>query len=170
MRRKCKIIMKAIYPGTFDPITNGHLDLITRAAKIFDQVVLAIASNPSKKPLFNLIERVNLAKQVIHSTTTNVTVTGFNNLTSHFARQQNANVLIRGLRAVSDFDHENQLAHMNYHLMPEIESVFLMPRKTWSHVSSTILKDIALHGGDVSHFLPPQVTQAFISRVLYSSG
>ncbi len=149
---------KAIYPGTFDPFTNGHLDLVTRAAKMFDKVILAIASSPSKKPLFTLDERVALAKGVTHHLT-NVEVMGFSDLMANFARQQHANILVRGLRAISDFEYEMQLAKMNQHLMPELESVFLMPDQEWSYISSSLVKEVALHGGDVDHFLPPSIAK-----------
>ncbi|WP_213992464.1 pantetheine-phosphate adenylyltransferase [Sodalis sp. dw_96] len=149
---------KAIYPGTFDPFTNGHLDLVTRAAKMFDQVILAIAFSPSKKPLFTLEERVALAKDVTRHLT-NVEVVGFSDLMANFARQQHANILVRGLRAISDFEYEMQLAKMNQHLMPELESVFLMPDQEWSYISSSLVKEVALHGGDVDHFLPPAIAK-----------
>jgi len=149
---------KAIYPGTFDPLTNGHLDLVTRAAKMFDEVILAIAFSPSKKPLFTLEERVALAKSVT-SHLTNVEVVGFSDLMANFARQQHANILVRGLRAISDFEYEMQLAKMNQHLMPELESVFLMPDQEWSYISSSLVKEVALHGGDVDHFLPPVIAK-----------
>ncbi|QWA11085.1 pantetheine-phosphate adenylyltransferase [Sodalis ligni] len=149
---------KAIYPGTFDPFTNGHLDLVTRAAKMFDEVILAIAFSPSKKPLFTLEERVALAKDVTRHLT-NVEVVGFSDLMANFARQQHANILVRGLRAISDFEYEMQLAKMNQHLMPELESVFLMPDQEWSYISSSLVKEVALHGGDVDHFLPPAIAK-----------
>lgn len=149
---------KAIYPGTFDPLTNGHLDLVTRAARMFDRVILAIAYSPSKKPLFTLDERVALAQQVT-AHLTNVEVIGFSDLMANFARQQQANILVRGLRAVSDFEYEMQLAKMNQHLMPELESVFLMPAQEWSYISSTLVKEVALHGGNVDHFLPDPIAR-----------
>ncbi|MEZ2697478.1 pantetheine-phosphate adenylyltransferase, partial [Hafnia alvei] len=128
---------RAIYPGTFDPMTNGHLDLVTRAANMFDHVILAIAASPSKKPMFSLEERVALATQVT-AHLPNVEVLGFSELMAHFAQHQNANILVRGLRAVSDFEYEMQLANMNRHLMPTLESVFLMPSKEWSFISSSL--------------------------------
>lgn len=155
---------KAIYPGTFDPLTNGHLDLVTRAAKMFDQVILAIAYSPSKKPLFTLEERVALARQVTGHLP-NVEVIGFSDLMANFARQQQANILVRGLRAVSDFEYEMQLAKMNQHLMPELESVFLMPAQEWSYISSTLVKEVALHGGDVDHFLPDPIAREVKARL-----
>ncbi|KIS45714.1 pantetheine-phosphate adenylyltransferase [Kosakonia radicincitans] len=155
---------KAIYPGTFDPITNGHIDIVTRAATMFTDVVLAIAASPSKKPMFNLEERVALAQSAT-AHLPNVTVVGFSDLMANFARAQQANILIRGLRAVADFEYEMQLAHMNRHLMPELESVFLMPSKEWSFISSSLVKEVARHQGDVAHFLPPNVHQALLEKL-----
>lgn len=155
---------KAIYPGTFDPITNGHIDIVTRAATMFDQVVLAIAASPSKKPMFSLDERVALARSAT-AHLPNVTVVGFSDLMANFARTQQANILIRGLRAVADFEYEMQLAHMNRHLMPELESVFLMPSKEWSFISSSLVKEVARHQGDVAHFLPHNVHQALLDKL-----
>lgn len=155
---------KAIYPGTFDPFTNGHLDLVTRAAKMFDCVILAIAYSPSKKPLFSLEERVALTQQVTGHLR-NVEVIGFSDLMANFARQQQANILVRGLRAVSDFEYEMQLAKMNQHLMPELESVFLMPAQEWSYISSSLVKEVALHGGDIDHFLPELIAKEVKARL-----
>lgn len=155
---------KAIYPGTFDPITNGHIDIVTRAASMFDTVILAIAASPSKKPLFDLEERVALAKAAT-AHLPNVDVVGFSDLMANFVRAQQANILIRGLRAVADFEYEMQLAHMNRHLMPELESVFLMPSKEWSFISSSLVKEVARHAGDVTHFLPPAVHQALMDKL-----
>lgn len=155
---------KAIYPGTFDPITNGHIDIVTRAASMFDTVILAIAASPSKKPLFDLEERVALAKAAT-AHLSRVEVVGFSDLMANFARAQQANILIRGLRAVADFEYEMQLAHMNRHLMPELESVFLMPSKEWSFISSSLVKEVARHAGDVTHFLPPVVHQALMDKL-----
>ena len=155
---------RAIYPGTFDPITNGHLDIVTRAACMFDHVILAIAASPSKKPMFDLSERVALAQQAT-SHLDNVEVMGFSDLMANFARTQQANILIRGLRAVADFEYEMQLAHMNRHLMPELESVFLMPSKEWSFISSSLVKEVARHNGDVTHFLPVNVHQSLMEKL-----
>ncbi|MDN6111289.1 MAG: pantetheine-phosphate adenylyltransferase, partial [Enterobacterales bacterium] len=155
---------RAIYPGTFDPMTNGHLDLVTRAANMFDHVILAIAASPSKKPMFSLEERVALATQVtahLH----NVEVLGFSELMAHFAQHQNANILVRGLRAVSDFEYEMQLANMNRHLMPTLESVFLMPSKEWSFISSSLVKEVARHGGDIAPFVPEIIAQALSEKL-----
>ncbi|KQN63159.1 pantetheine-phosphate adenylyltransferase [Rahnella rivi] len=155
---------KAIYPGTFDPITNGHLDIVTRAALMFDHVILAIAASPSKKPMFTLDERVALATQVT-SHLNNVEVIGFSDLMANFAKAQGANVLVRGLRAVSDFEYEMQLANMNRHLLPTLESVFMMPSKEWSFISSSLVKEVARHGGDITPFLPQEVTQALMEKI-----
>ena len=155
---------KAIYPGTFDPITNGHIDIITRAAGMFDKVVLAIAASPSKKPMFSLEERVAMATEAT-AHLANVEVVGFSDLMANFARIQQANILIRGLRAVADFEYEMQLAHMNRHLMPALESVFLMPSTEWSFISSSLVKEVARHQGDVAHFLPANVHQALLAKL-----
>lgn len=155
---------KAIYPGTFDPITNGHIDIITRAAGMFDTLIIAIAASPSKKPMFTLEERVVLATEAT-AHLANIEVVGFSDLMANFARTHSANVLVRGLRAVADFEYEMQLAHMNRHLMPELESVFLMPSKEWSFISSTLVKEVARHHGDVTHFLQEKVCQALLSKL-----
>lgn len=155
---------KAIYPGTFDPMTNGHLDIVTRAALMFDQVILAIAASPSKKPMFSLDERVAMATQVT-SHLDNVEVVGFSDLMANFAKNQGANVLVRGLRAVSDFEYEMQLANMNRHLLPTLESVFMMPSKEWSFISSSLVKEVARHGGDITPFLPQIITQALMEKI-----
>lgn len=156
----------AIYPGTFDPVTHGHLDIICRAMGIFDQLIVAVAANPGKKPLFSLAERVMLAQKCT-AELSNVQVIGFSNLVVDFARSQGATVLIRGLRAMADFEYEMQLAHMNRHLMPELESVFLMPSQQWFFISSSLVKEVACHQGEVKHFLPPLVHQALLEKLGY---
>ncbi|PJG59152.1 pantetheine-phosphate adenylyltransferase [Aeromonas cavernicola] len=155
---------RVIYPGTFDPITNGHTDLICRAAKLFDHVVVGVANSPSKRPLFDLAERVALVQHVT-SQLTNVSVVGFSGLLVDFAKAQQANVLIRGLRAVSDFEYEFQLANMNRHLMPTLESVFLTPAQENSFISSTLVKEVALHGGDIQPFVAAVVAQAITAKL-----
>ncbi|HIF9177485.1 TPA: pantetheine-phosphate adenylyltransferase [Photobacterium damselae] len=155
---------RVIYPGTFDPITNGHLDLIERAAAMFDTVIVGVAYNPTKKPLFDLDERVALAQSVTQHLP-NVEVVGFSGLLVNFAKEHNANVLVRGLRAVSDFEYEFQLANMNRRLMPELETVFLTPAEENSFISSTIVKEVALHKGDVSQFVPNQISQALNKKL-----
>lgn len=149
----------ALYPGTFDPITNGHIDLVQRAAKLFDHVTVAIASNSKKNPRFSLETRISLAEEVLRDCP-NVMVKGFNILLVDFAKQENASVLIRGLRAVSDFEYEFQLASMNRNLAPEIESVFLMPADEYSFISSSLVKEVAALGGDVTKFVHPLVNDA----------
>ncbi len=154
----------AIYPGTFDPLTNGHTDLIQRAAKMFDTVLVAVANNPSKKPCFNLEERVELANSILNHLD-NVKVIGFSGLLADLARDHNANVLIRGIRAVSDFDYEFQLANMNRRLNPDLESVFLTPAERNSFISSTLVKEVARHNGDVSEFVDPVIVKALKTKL-----
>jgi pantetheine-phosphate adenylyltransferase len=156
--------VKAIYPGTFDPITNGHTDLVERAAKLFDHVILAIAHNPNKKPFFELEQRVEIANTIL-SHLDNVTVIGFSGLLADLAREQQANVLVRGLRAVSDFEFEFQLANMNRRLNKELESVFLTPAEQNSFISSSLVKEVAIHGGDVSQFVHPVVEKALKEKL-----
>lgn len=156
--------ISAIYPGTFDPITNGHADLIQRAAKMFSKVTVAIASNPSKKPLFTLEERVELAEKVT-AHLPNVSVVGFTGLLADFADKKGASVLIRGLRAVSDFEYEFQLANMNRRLNPNLESVFLTPAEENSFISSTLVKEVALHRGKVDEFCHEEVQKALMAKL-----
>jgi len=148
-----------VYPGTFDPITNGHTDLVERAARMFDHIILAVASNPKKKPMLDLESRVDLAKTVLGHLA-NVEVVGFDNLLADFVREKNANVILRGLRAVSDFEYEFQLANMNRVLAPNVESMFLTPAEKYSYISSTLVREIASLGGDVSNFVHPEVAIA----------
>ncbi|MBV7316128.1 pantetheine-phosphate adenylyltransferase [Shewanella sp. NIFS-20-20] len=155
---------RAIYPGTFDPITNGHTDLIERASRLFNTVVIAIAASPSKQPLFTLAERVALVENVT-AHLSNVEVVGFSGLLVDFAKTQQAGVLVRGLRAVSDFEYEFQLANMNRRLSPGLESVFLTPAEKNSFISSTLVKEVALHGGDVSQFVHPEVDTALHAKL-----
>jgi pantetheine-phosphate adenylyltransferase len=157
----------AIYPGTFDPATLGHIDLISRAAKLFDEVIVAVAENQGKSPLFSLEERVSMLKDSINELG-NVRVIGFNNLLMDCAREQKANTILRGLRAVSDFEYEFQLASMNRHLDPSIETTFLTPSENYAFVSSTLIKEVASLGGDVSEFVSPQVMEAL--EIAYSTS
>ncbi|RVT47801.1 pantetheine-phosphate adenylyltransferase [Rheinheimera sediminis] len=150
---------KAIYPGTFDPLTNGHSDLVQRAALLFDQVIVAVAANPSKQPLFTLAERVQLAQQCFISLP-NVTVVGFSGLLADFAKQNQAQVLLRGVRAVADFEYEFQLASMNRQLNPDLDSLFMTPSEKNTFISSTLVKEVARHAGDVSRFVASHVEQA----------
>jgi len=156
--------VKAIYPGTFDPVTNGHTDLIARASRLFSEVVVGVASSPSKKPCFDLAQRVEMIEQVTKHLP-NVTVVGFTGLLVDFAKQHDASVLVRGLRAVSDFEYEFQLANMNRRLSPDLESVFLTPSEENSFISSTLVKEVALHNGDVSQFVDPIIKTA-LDKVL----
>lgn len=148
-----------IFPGTFDPITNGHEDLIKRAASLFSKVIVAIAANPRKAPTFSLNDRVNLTSGIL-SYLPNVEVCGFNNLLVEFAKQKKASALIRGLRAVSDFEYEFQLANMNRHLAPDLETLFLTPAEEYSFISSSLVNEIAALGGDISAFVHGDVQAA----------
>ena len=154
----------AIYPGTFDPITNGHLDLIARAAKLYHEVIVAVAVNRNKTPLFTLEERVALAKAVTPEFS-NVNVIGFDNLLVDCAKEQGANVILRGLRAVSDFEYEFQLAGMNRRLAPQLETMFLTPAEQYEFISSSMIREIAELNGDVSDFVPAIVQQRLIERL-----
>jgi len=147
---------RALYPGTFDPITNGHHDLVRRAAGLFDHVIVAIAANPNKAPLFSLDERVDLARRVLRDLP-NIEVLGYSGLTVDCARQHKAAVIVRGLRAVSDFEFEFQLANMNRHVAREIETVFLTPQEQFTFISSSLVREIAILGGEVSEFVDPIV-------------
>lgn len=149
----------AVYPGTFDPITNGHTDLVERAARMFDHIILAVADNPKKKPMLDLETRVDLARSVLGHLA-NVEVVGFSNLLADFVKEKNANIILRGLRAVSDFEYEFQLANMNRQLAPELETVFLTPAEHLSFISSSLVREIALLDGDVRNFVPPHVVEA----------
>jgi len=156
--------IKAVYPGTFDPVTNGHSDLILRASRLFSEVIVGVAASPSKKPRFPLEQRVEMIKQISQGLS-NVTVVGFSGLLIDFAKQHDAKVLIRGLRAVSDFEYEFQLANMNRRLSPDLESVFLTPAEGNSFISSTLVKEVALHNGDVSQFVHPIVKTAIEDKL-----
>lgn len=149
----------ALYPGTFDPITNGHLDLIQRASKLFDRVIVAVAQSRGKNPLFDVSQRVQLAEAVV-SNLKNVEVCGFSGLLVDLAKEKQAKILLRGLRAVSDFEYEFQLANMNRRLDPDVESVFLTPSEQFSFISSSLIREIAALNGDVSQFVPIEVQKA----------
>jgi pantetheine-phosphate adenylyltransferase len=150
---------RVVYPGTFDPITNGHIDLVERACRLFDNVIVAVAVSSRKNPLFNLEQRVDLARTTL-AHLPNVEVCGFDILLVDFVRQKQAQAVLRGLRAVSDFEYEFQLANMNRALAPNMESVFLTPAEHLSYISSSIVREIAMLGGDVSKFVPPPVEVA----------
>ena len=155
---------KAVYPGTFDPITRGHEDLVRRAAGIFDSVLVAIAANPGKAPLFDIDERVALGRGVL-AEMENVTVVSYTGLTVEFARAQGIGVIVRGLRAVSDFEFEFQLANMGRHIAPGVETVFLTPKEHFTFISSTLVREIATLGGNVGEFVHPLVEAAFRRKV-----
>ncbi len=155
----------ALYPGTFDPITNGHKDLVRRASQLFDEVIVAVAANPQKQPLFDLKERVELARVVL-TDIRGVRVTGFDNLLVDCVRQHKAQVILRGLRAASDFEFEFQLAGMNRRLAPEIETVFLTPSEQEMFISASLVKEIALLGGNVADFVDPRVAAALSAKIV----
>ena len=154
----------AIYPGTFDPITNGHRQVVERAAQLFDEVIFAIAGSSSKTTLFSVQERIRLA-EVALSDLSNVSVCSFNNLVVDIAREKKAKVIIRGLRAVSDFDYEFQMASMNKQLYPDAETVFLTPSENQACLSSSLVREIATLGGNVSPFVHPEVLRALKKRL-----
>ncbi len=146
----------ALYPGTFDPITRGHEDLVRRAATLFDKLILAIAESPSKQPRFTLADRVEMAREVVGDIP-NLEIVGFNTLLMSFVHEQGAKVIVRGLRAVSDFEYEFQMAGMNRSLYPEVETVFLTPGEQYMFISATMVREIARLGGDVGKFVHPSV-------------
>lgn len=156
--------MKAIYPGTFDPLTLGHEDILRRAARLFPEVVLAVAVARHKQTLFNLDERLAMAREAL-ADCAGVQVVAFEGLLSHFARSQGAQVLVRGIRAVSDYDYEFQMAGMNRHLMSEVETLFLTPSDQYLFVSGTLVREIATLGGDVTNFVAPSVLRRLKERV-----
>ncbi|ATD68276.1 pantetheine-phosphate adenylyltransferase [Luteimonas chenhongjianii] len=149
----------AVYPGTFDPITNGHVDLVDRAAPLFETLIIGVAESPAKRPAMTMDERVELAREALahHA---NIRVLGFDSLLAHFVHKVGAGVLLRGLRAVSDFEYEFQLASMNRHLIPDVETLFLTPAEQYGFISSTLVREISRLGGDVSGFVPAAVDRA----------
>lgn len=153
----------AVYPGTFDPITCGHFDLIERAARFYDKLIIAVANNRNKTSLFSLEERVTLANTVV-AHMPNVTVVGFDGLLVDFVREVEGNVLLRGLRAVSDFEYEFQLASMNRKLAPEVETMFMTPAEQYSFISSSLVREISALGGDISEFVHPKVSEALKAK------
>lgn len=156
-------MIKAIYPGTFDPVTNGHLDIIQRSTKLFDEILIAVAKNPSKNTLFSLEERVTLMQKTVKHLP-NVKVIGFSNLLADTIKENHINVIIRGVRTTADFEYELQLAHLNRLLSDGVESLFLPPSEKWAYVSSTIVRDIYLHKGDISRLVPETVLKTLSQR------
>jgi pantetheine-phosphate adenylyltransferase len=161
--------MIAIYPGTFDPITNGHSDIVARALRLFDKVIVAVAANATKNPMFTLAERVALADEAL-SSLQRVEVCGFETLLASFAQAKGAQVIIRGLRAVSDFEHEFQLAGMNRQLAPGVETVFLTPTEQYAFLSSSLIREVSKHGGDVRPFVHAAVLAALRDKVARLTG
>ncbi|MEB2351363.1 MAG: pantetheine-phosphate adenylyltransferase [Burkholderiaceae bacterium] len=159
---------RAIYPGTFDPLTRGHEDLVRRAAGLFDSLVVAVADSRGKNPIFSADERLTIARETL-AQHANVEIVGFSGLLVNFVRQQKADVVIRGLRAVSDFEYEFQMAGMNRHLMPEVETIFMTPTDKYQFISGTLVREIALLGGDVSKFVAPSV-QEWLRKKLIQLG
>lgn len=157
-------IKRAVYPGTFDPFTKGHEDLVRRAASLFDEVIVAVADSQAKNPLFSLEDRVKIAKEVV-TPFGNVSVAGFSGLLMDFIRKNQAKIVVRGLRAVSDFEYEFQLAGMNRNLYPDVETLFLTPAEQYTFISGTMVREIALLGGDVSPFVNPLVLQHIQKRL-----
>ncbi|MCW8857751.1 MAG: pantetheine-phosphate adenylyltransferase [Kangiella sp.] len=157
------MMKKVLYPGTFDPITKGHMDLVDRACRLFDKVVIAIAHSPSKKPLFSLDERVDMVR-MIFADNPQVEVLGFRGLLANFAKKNEAIAILRGIRAVSDFEFEFQLANMNRHLDPDLESIFLTPSEKYSYISSSLVREVASLGGDISAFVDERVEQALLEK------
>ncbi len=153
-----------IYPGTFDPITHGHTDIITRSLRVFDKVIVAVAPNPSKHPLFNLAERLAMVRLVMKDLD-QVDVTPFEGLLVDYVERSGAHAIIRGLRAISDFEHEFQMALINRKLAETVETVFLMPSEEYSYLSSTIIKEVARHGGNLKEFLHPDVARRLEDRI-----
>ena len=157
-------MIKAVYPGTFDPLTRGHEDLVRRASTLFDQLVLAIADSTAKRPYFTVDERIAMAREVLGELE-NVQVLGFSGLLTEFVRKQGARVVLRGLRAVSDFEYEFQLAGMNRNLYPEMETIFLTPSEQHMFISATLVREIATLGGDVSKFVHPLIEKKLKAKV-----
>ncbi|MFZ1640733.1 MAG: pantetheine-phosphate adenylyltransferase [Candidatus Contendobacter sp.] len=153
----------AIYPGTFDPITNGHADLVERGARMFERLIVSVAANPNKQPLFTLEERVGLAREALAHLPT-VEVRGFDTLLVNYAKSIGAHVILRGLRAVSDFEFEFQLASMNRRLDPQVESIFLTPAEQYSFISSSLVREVAKLGGNIAPFVHPKVEAALAAK------
>jgi pantetheine-phosphate adenylyltransferase len=162
-------MLKVVYPGTFDPFTRGHEDLVRRAARLFDQVVVGIADSESKRPFFTTAERIDMTREVL-APFANVEVAGFSTLLMDFVHAQNAQVVLRGLRAISDFEYEFQMAGMNRNLYPEVETLFLTPAEKYTFISATIVREVAKFGGDVSQFVHPIVLARMRAKLARQSG
>ena len=162
-------VKRAVYPGTFDPITNGHEDLIQRASRLFDEVIVGVAHSQAKRPFFSLDERVKLAKEVL-APYKNVSVSGFSGLLSEFVKEQQAAIILRGLRAVSDFEYEFQLAGMNRRLAPGVETLFLTPSDKYLFLSATIVREIAVLGGDIAAFVHPVTARRMLEKIGRGEG
>ena len=162
-------MIKAIYPGTFDPVTRGHEDIVRRAAGLFDQVIVGVADSRGKRPFFTLDERVALAREVL-APYRNVVVQGFNKLLRDFALENNARIILRGLRAASDFEYEFQMAGMNRSLIPDVETVFMTPENQFMFISATMVREIATLGGDVGLFVQPVVKERMAAKVKQLTG
>jgi len=154
----------AIYPGTFDPITHGHINIIQRSAELFDKVIVAVAKSAGKNPFFDMQQRVELAKIAL-ADSANVEVIDFEGLLIDLAEQQQATIIVRGVRSIADFEYEAQMAGMNRQMMPELETIFLTTHSEWADLSSTLVRDIARHGGDVSKFVPATIKQAILEKL-----
>lgn len=159
---------RGVYPGTFDPVTNGHISLIERAAHIFDELIVAVAISEAKQPMFNYNERIELMKEAVSplENSATISVQGFDGLTATFVQKVNAQAIVRGLRAISDFEYEFQMALMNRKLAKEVETVFLMPSLDWVYLSSSLVKDVARNGGDVESLVPPIVAEWMEEKLL----
>ena len=152
-------MITAIYPGSFDPVTNGHIDIAERALRVADKLIIAVLNNSEKTPLFSTEERVKMLQDTVGEKHPAIEIEAFSGLTVEYARQKNARLIIRGLRAVTDFEHELQMAQINYKLYPDLETTFLMANIKYAFLSSSVVKEIATYGGDISHFVPPLVEQ-----------
>jgi pantetheine-phosphate adenylyltransferase len=163
-------VTRAIYPGSFDPLTNGHIDIIERSARLFDEVVIAILTNPQKEPMFTVDERLDIMRKILEPRFANVQFSVFNGLLVDYARQVQAQVIVRGIRAISDYEYELQMAMMNRRLNPDVETVFLMPAESYSYLSSRLVKEIAQLGGSVQGLVPDLVEQRLLHKLRTKSS
>jgi pantetheine-phosphate adenylyltransferase len=162
-------LTRAIYPGSFDPLTNGHIDIIERSTRLFDEVIVAILTNAAKSPLFSVEERLDLMKTILQPRFKNIRLDVFHGLLVDYARRSNAQVIVRGIRAVTDFEYEFQMALMNRRLTPEIETVFMMPAESYSYLSSRLVKEVAQLGGSVKGLVPDLVEQRLLTKLKSTS-